>query len=109
MKQRRNSLVRKWLKDNNCNGFASFDFKNKDIVFYDGGLVSVKRKLKLQRKRRRALIKENVKIPSFTCTVWFDSLDEVLDYLQNAKRFLNSLGYNTSASKTLNNEINFNN
>ena len=94
----RNSLIRKWIKDNGCDGFASFDFKNRDIILYDSGLVSIKKKTKIHRKRRKSPFGEDLKITKLACTIWFDSLDETIEYLSNTRNFLNKLGYPTSSA-----------
>jgi hypothetical protein len=92
----RNSLIRKWIKDSGCDGFAAFDFKNKDIILYDSGLVSIKNKIKVHRKRRKAPYGEDLRISKLACTIWFDSLDETIDYLISTRKLLNKLGYSTS-------------
>lgn len=94
----KNNLIRKWIKENGCDGFAAFDFKNKDVILYDSGLVSIKRKVKIHRKRRKSLFGKDIKVDKLACTIWFNSLDETIDYLQNTKEFLNKLGYSTSNS-----------
>lgn len=99
---KKNSLVRKWSKQNGADGFTSFDFKNRDIVLYDAGLVSIKKKVKIQRKRRKALFGEDMRVDTLACTIWFDSLDETLDFLIKARDFLNKLGYKTSGTRNEN-------
>ena len=92
----KNNLIRKWIKDNGCDGFATFDFKNKDIILYDGGFISIKNKTKIHRKRRKSQFGSDMRIKKLACTFYFGSLDETIDYLQKAKKFLNKMGYNTS-------------
>jgi len=94
----KNSLIRKWIKDNGCDGFAAFDFKNKDIVLYDGGFVSIKKKTKIHRKRRKSKFGQDVKIKKLACTFYFGSLDETIEYLGKTRDFLNKLGYPTSGT-----------
>jgi len=94
----KSSAIRKWLKENGNEGFTSFDFKNKDLIFYDGGLVSIKKTVKIQRKRKRSTMGEDLKINSFACTIWFESLDDIIDYLTKTRNLLNKLGYPTSPS-----------
>ena len=99
-----NSLIRKWIKDNGCDGFATFDFKEKDIILYDGGLVCVKMKTKIHRKRRKSQFGKDIKIKKLACTFYFGALDETINYLIKTRNFLNKLGYKTSetTSETIN-------
>jgi len=94
---KKNSLIRKWIKDNGNDGFVSFDFKENDILFFSP-LVHFEYKVRMQRKRRKALIKDDLKVKSPACAFWFGSLDETIKYLQNTRDFLIELGYDTSQS-----------
>ena len=94
--QKKNSLIRKWIKDNGSDGFTSFDFKEKELIFYDGGFVSIKKKTKIHRKRRKSKFGVDLKIKKLACTFYFGALDETIDYLVKTKDFLNKMGYNTS-------------
>lgn len=96
----KNSLVRKWIKDNGCDGFASFDFKNQEVILYDGSFFSIKKKTKIHRKRRKAEFGQDVRITKLACTFLFDSLDETIDYLIKTRTFLKKMGYKTSGTKT---------
>ena len=89
-------LIRKWIKDNHCESYAGFDFKNKHIIFYDGGFVSIKRKIKIHRKRRKSKFGQDFKIEKFACTFYFGSLDETINYLVKTRNFLNKMGFETS-------------
>jgi len=92
----KNSAVRKWINDNGCDGFAAFDFKGKDVILYDGGFVSIKRKTKIHRKRRKSQFGKDIKVNKLACTFYFGSLDDTIDYLSKTRDFLNKLGYQTS-------------
>ena len=93
--QKKNSLIRKWIKDNGSDGFASFDFKDKELILYDGGFVSIKRKTKIHRKRRKSRFGMDLKIKKLACTFYFGALDETIEYLTKTRDFLNKLGYKT--------------
>ena len=92
----KNIVVRKWIKSNGCDGFAAFDFKNKDVILYDGGFVSIKNKIKIQRKRRKSEFGKDIQIKKLACTFYFGSIDDLIDYLLKTRTFLNRLGYRTS-------------
>lgn len=97
LSMKKNSLIRKWIKDNGNDGFAAFDFKKEDVILYEP-LVSIRYKIRTQRKRRKALFRDDLKINSPACVFWFGSLDETIKYLTNTRDFLKKLGYDTAKS-----------
>jgi hypothetical protein len=96
----KNIIVRNWIREQGCDGFAAFDFKNKEVILYDGSFFSIKKKIKIHRKRRKAEFGKDIKVNKLACTFLFDSIDETIDYLKKTKSFLNKLGYKTSGIKT---------
>lgn len=94
---KKNSLIRKWIKDNGNDGFVSFDFKKKNVLFLSP-LATFETKVRTQRRRRRAMFQEDIKSDTPACSFWFGSLDETIQYLQNTRIFLKKLGYDTSQS-----------
>jgi|WetSurMetagenome_2_1015567.scaffolds.fasta_scaffold402091_2 hypothetical protein len=95
---KKNSTIRKWIKDNGCDGWAAFDFKDEDVILYDGGLISIKNKTKIHRKRRKSQFGKDFKVKKLACTFYFGSLDETIEYLIKTRNFLNKLGYSTSGT-----------
>ena len=94
---KKNSLIRKWIKDNGNDGFAAFDFKRQDVLLFEP-LVSIRNKIRSQRKRRKSFFHDDFKVNSPACAFWFGSLDETIKYLQNTRDFLKKLGYDTAQS-----------
>lgn len=94
----KNNSVRKWIKDNGCDGFATFDFKDKEVVLYDGSFLSIRKKIKIHRKRRKSEFGQDFKVSQLACTIYFDSLDETIDYLSKARKFLREMGYTTDGT-----------
>ena len=103
--QERNKVVRKWIREN---GAVKFDFKNKDIILEDGLLFSVDKEIKKLPRIKAAtpttttglykvdLTKVKYKTECYNCRIWFEELEEMLDYLNRLKMLLNSLGYKTT-------------
>ena len=85
-----------WMKRNGCEGFVAFDFKEKELVLYDGGFVSIKNKTKIHRKRRKSRFGVDLKIKKMACTFYFGSLNETIEQLIKTRDFLNKMGYPTS-------------
>lgn len=87
--------ARKWIKEHG-DGFASLDFKQKELILYDGSFFSIKNKTKLHRKRRNSKYGKDITVSKLACTFYFGSIDETIKYFTNAKKFLNSIGVDTS-------------
>lgn len=93
MSLNKDKKARNWLRQIGIDGIAKFDLKNKDIVLYDGGLIAIKKKTRKQRgKLSTDRVKEDV------CTIWFESIDETIEYLKKMKTFLVGLGYKTDGT-----------
>ncbi len=98
-------MVEEWITKN---GACSIDLKNTDIILPDGGLFAIEEKEVMQRK---FLEFKDAKTPGFKeaifskkktekgtehfITLWFQELDETINYLKRLKKLLNKLGYNT--------------
>ena len=109
LKQKR-KIINKWVSNH---GAAEFDLKSRDIIFFDGGLFSIEKKTK-KVPRTRVLISKKpnergnypvkfikVKGPKITqedykAYVWFEELEDTIQYLQSMKKMLNSIGYKTN-------------
>lgn len=101
-------IVDKWIENNGC---ASFDLKNKQIIFHDGGGFSVDKRIKYLPRRRLKPIKEGpfkggaefaeIKGPKvrhefYDCYYSFCDLDDTINRLRRMKMMLNGLGYKTN-------------
>lgn len=114
-------IVENWIKNNGC---ANFDFKNKDIILYDGWLFSIEKTTKIKPRTRMILSKKpeesmingklqrffpckfipirkngkivKEKVEYFHAALWFEELDETINYFKRMKKLLNQLGYKTS-------------
>lgn len=101
----RQKIIEEWI---NKNGACSIDLKNTDIILYDGGLFAIEEK---EVMRHKILGFKNAKTPGFKevifskkktekgtehfITLWFQELDETINYLKRLKKLLNGLGCNT--------------
>jgi len=98
----------KWLEKN---GACNLDFKNRNIVLYDGGLFSITSK---NVKRRRIIgykklsngfseiifsKKATIKDIDHEAILWFEELRETINYLKRLEIFLNKHGYKTTYQK----------
>lgn len=105
MVQPRNKLVRKWIREH---GAASFDFKNHDVIFGDGGLFSIDSKKKMVKRAKGfkkikdsnmtevVFTKKKYPITVYQASMWFEDIDDTIDYFKDLKKLLNTLGYKTS-------------
>jgi len=110
----------KWIKRNGC---ASFDFKNKDIIFWDGGLFAIEKEIKIKPKTRIIFGKMdevmslngktikarelkfiplrkngrviNEEVEYYKAIIWFQELDETINYFISMKKMLNKIGFQT--------------
>ena len=112
-----------WIKNH---GAASFDFKNKDILLYDGGLFAIEKEVKIKPKQKVFLgklketningkilklrelksipVRRNGKILEeeqeyYKSIIWFEELDHTINYFKSMKRMLNKLGFKTNFKK----------
>lgn len=112
--------VEAWIKRNGC---ATFDFKNKDIILWDGGLFGIEKEIKIKPKTKIVFgklkelningktikthelkfipIRKNNKIVNekyeyYKATIWFEELEETINYFISMKKMLNKLGFKTN-------------
>ena len=113
-------IAEKWIRNH---GAASFDFKNRDILLGDGGIIVVNVETKTKPRTRiwfdkmhpvmlnghkchrmlSAPIKKNgkfilEKVDYYSVTLWFEELDETIAYFKSMSRMLRKLGFDTSRS-----------
>lgn len=80
--------------------------KNKDVIFPDEGLFSIESKKiklpkitghkKLKNGNSQVLFSKRKYVNTdYKATLWFEELDETINYLKRMKRMLNKLGYKT--------------
>lgn len=101
-------IVEKWTENNGC---ASFDLKEKQIIFHDGGGFSIEKIIKYLPRHRWKPIKEGslkggaemveIKGPKvrhefYDCYSSFCDLDEKINHLRRMKKMLNDMGYKTT-------------
>jgi len=102
-RESKNKIAVEWIKNNGC---ATFDFKKRDILLWDGGLFSiVKEKVmrnkpigfkKLPNKLSQVIFsKKKYPIEDYKAIFWFEELDDLINYFKRMKKMLNSLGYKT--------------
>lgn len=99
--------IEKWIEQN---GAASFDLKNRHIRLNDGGLFSIEKEIKMLPRFRMKKVKEGKhkglmelvsvkgkksKHSFYTAIIWFNELDETINYLRRMKKMLNRIGYKT--------------
>lgn len=108
-KKQQEEINNKWIRKN---GAGIFDFKNRDIILYDGGLFAVEKEVKKCFRSRFVRIKKGPhkgmlmqqsmpwlpkrEYNSYKATLWFEELDETINYLKRMKKLLNELGYKTT-------------
>lgn len=103
MVESKNKIVRRWIREH---GAANFDFKNKDIIFHDGGLFCIEpRKIKIHKTKglkklndgSYQVIFSRKASPSevYEAKMWFEDIDDNIEYFQSMREMLNGLGYKT--------------
>ena len=100
------------------NGAVSFDFKNRTLLFNDGGLFSIEKEIKLIPRTRFVNIKTGkdkgnlklktikgpkVKYEYYDATLWFEELHETINYLKRLEKCLKKMGYNVDGKYKNNN------
>ncbi len=123
-KLKERKIIEKWIMNN---GAAQFDTKNRNVILNDGGLFSIEKTIKIKPKtkiivsdkpeifkingkehegfpvlfkkikRKGKQIKE--KVEYLHASLWFEEVDETVDYFKRVKRLLNRLGYRTNYRK----------
>lgn len=101
-------VVQSWIEKNGC---ASFDLKDRQIIFHDGGGFSVEKKVKYLPKIKLKKITEGKwkggsevvdikgtreRCEFYDCYYAFEDLDETINRLRRMKKMLNDIGYKTS-------------
>jgi len=106
LKQKR-KIVDRWKERN---GAADFNLKSRDITLYDGGLFSIVSKRvksckikgfkKLPNGNTEVLFSKNKSLNTVehNAILWFEELDETINYLKRMKNMLNRIGYKTDVS-----------
>lgn len=101
-------IIDDWIKNN---GAASFNLEDRNIILYDGGLFSIDVKSIRTRKMVGTKKLENggqqmifskkriIKDKEYKAILWFEELNETINYLRRMKRMLNKLGYKTNHNK----------
>lgn len=91
----------------NCES-EGLDFKNKDIILSDGVIFKIEKEIQNLKKVKNLkptftkgiyqveLTKKKYKTECYKCRIWFEELDELIEYFQGMKKLLNELGYKTS-------------
>lgn len=98
-------IAENWIADN---GACNFDFKNGDVILYDGGLFSIEER-KIKRHKIKGFKKlldgssqvifSKKKYPSKEryVNLWISEIDETIDYFKRMKKMLNKIGFKTDA------------
>lgn len=124
LSERKQKKVDNWIKRNGC---ASFDFNNRDIILWDGGLFAIEKEIKIKPKQRIIFgkykkidlngktikahemkfipIRKKGKIINgeyeyYKVNLWFEELDSTIKRLLSMKRMLNKIGFRTDYKKT---------
>jgi len=99
------------------NGAVKFDFKNRTLLFNDGGLFSIEKKIVKLPRSKFVKVKEGkfkgmtelkhikgpkVKHEDYDATLWFEELRETINYLKRLEKFLIKLGYDTNGKYKIN-------
>lgn len=105
MKNRKYRVIKDWIMKN---GASTFDLKNKDIILWDGGLFYIKEEKykshkiigykKLKNGFVEVLFSKKKIVPRerYKAVMWFEDLDETINYFIRMKKMLNGLGYKTN-------------
>jgi len=104
MNKTKKKIIEEWIA---TNGACDFNLKEREIVLYDGGLFSIEAKpIKLHKivgyknlpNGCRQVIfskKKLVKSTEYEATLWFEELDETINYLRRMRDMLQRIGYKT--------------
>lgn len=108
MKKKKLDLIAdEWLKRN---GASKIDFKNKELIIFDGGLFGGKVKLKRVRRKKiwleplpdggfelkSKVLKGYKNEYSYEGSIWFEDINELINYFVRLKKLLNKHGFKTS-------------
>ena len=123
-KKKEKKIIEDWIMKN---GAAQFDTKNRDVILNDGGLFSIEKETKIKPKTKIIFSKEpeirmlngrklkvfpvsfkktkkngkqvKEKVDYYSAHLWFEEVDETIEYLRRVRKLLNKLGYKTSYEK----------
>lgn len=95
------------------NGACEFKFKTRDVKLYDGGLFAIEEEKVMRSKiigfkklpnGSSEVIFSKKKYPAkeHNAWIWFEDVDERINYFRRMKKFLNNLGYRTSFEQNKN-------
>jgi len=102
----RNKLAEEFQSNN---GGIYFDFKNKTLIFPDGGLFSMEKKVETVSNSKFVLIKEGdykdclklvptkgtKKVDNLSASMWFEDVKDTIRYFRRLDDCLKKMGYNT--------------
>lgn len=122
-KQKEKKIIEEWIMKN---GAAQFDTKNRVVLLNDGGLFAIQKEIKIKPKTRMIISKKpeiikinnreeegfpvifkkvkrngkqvKEKVEYLSSSIWFEEVDEAIDYFKRIKKLLNKLGYKTDCS-----------
>lgn len=101
-------IIGEWIA---TNGGCDFDLKGRDIILYDGGLFSIEAKpIKFKKiigyknlpdGGRQVIFskKKLVKSTEYKAYLWFEELNETINYLRRMKKMLNRIGFKTGGKE----------
>lgn len=103
-KKQKEKLAKKFIQKN---GAVEFDFRNRTLLFPEGGLFSIDKypvmlhKIRGYKKLPNGMVKvlfTKKKYPSKTskASIWFEELRETINYLKRLEKLLIQMGYNTN-------------
>ena len=111
----REKIAESWRQKHGC---ATFDIKGRNIILHDGGLFSIEQKpvmryraigskkipemninsKKLKGGSKVIFSKKKYKDTDFYVNIWFEELDETINYFKSMSRMLRKLGFDTRRS-----------
>lgn len=105
--KKRDKLVEEFY---NKNGACHFDFKGRNIKLYDGGLFAIEEEKVMRHKMigtkklpngfsEILFSKKKYPAKEHNAWMWFEDVDDHINYFRRLKKFLNSMGYRTSFKK----------
>ena len=106
--KQKQKIADEWIAKNGC---CTFDLKEEEIIFHDGGGFSVEKVVKYLPRHRWMPIKEGpskggasmveikgpkVRYEFYDCYYSFCDLEETINRLIRMKKMLNGIGYKTN-------------
>jgi len=107
--KQKKKIIEEWRVNH---GAADFELKERNIVFNNGGLFSIEKTTKKVPRTRMLISKKpnedgnypvkfvKVKGPKviqedYNAYLWFEELEDTIQYLQSMEKMLNKIGYKT--------------